>query len=84
MQTGAYNADMNIRGRIKNGRVELDGSPSIPEGTKVVVYVNDQPTKVDDESTPLPFPIVSAERPGSVNLTSDLIAEMLEDDDVSL
>ena len=75
---------MNIRGRIKNGVVELEGSPSIPEGTEVVVVVNDLPTKAGDAAMPLPFPVVSSEQPGSVKLTGDLIAEMLEDDDVSL
>lgn len=70
---------MQIPGRIANGVVVLEGDYSLPEGAHVVVSLRN----ADAEDTPLPFPIVRSEQPGSLDLTYEKIAELLEDGDLS-
>jgi hypothetical protein len=81
LSTAVYTSGMQIPGRVSNGVVILEGSFSLPEGTHVVVTVPEVRRKAKD--TPLPFPIVRSRHPGSVNLTNERIAELLEDEDLS-
>jgi len=78
---------MGIPGRIQNGVVVLEGDQSLPEGVRVLVEVCERSESTGSdrggEDAPFPFPIVRSKRPGSVKLTNDRIAELLEDEDLS-
>lgn len=79
----AYTEGMQIPGRVSNGVVVLEGGQSLPEGASVVVTVCNSEGSQEAKDLPLPFPIVRSKHPGSVKLTGDRIAELLEDDDLS-
>jgi hypothetical protein len=75
---------MLILGRIQNDVVILEAGQSLPEGTIVTVsYPASPPTAPSDSGYPVQFPLVTSGRPGSLALTADRIAEILQDDDVS-
>ncbi|HUY88607.1 MAG TPA: hypothetical protein VMV10_07730 [Pirellulales bacterium] len=71
---------MQIRGRIKNGVVILEGRPSLPEGAEVTVLFVD-PSTAEKPKVRVKFPLVRSKLPGSVRLTADRVAELLEEDD---
>jgi hypothetical protein len=71
---------MQIRGRVHNGVVVLEGSESLPEGTIVTVsYTNSPPTISPKSGHRVQFPLVRSDRPGSLDLTADCIAELWDD-----
>jgi hypothetical protein len=73
---------MNLQGRVHNGVVILDGGMLLPEGTVVAVSI--APTvKPAQPKERIEFPLVRSATPGSLNLTGDRIAEILEEVDVS-
>jgi hypothetical protein len=75
---------MEIRGRVHNGVVVLEGDLTLPEGTIVTVsYTEPRPTVPPKSGHRVQFPLVKSDRPGSVDLTAKRIAEILNDDDVS-
>ena len=75
---------MEIRGRVHNGVVVLDGELTLPEGTVVTVSFPPVP------GPPIPaqsgdhvrLPLVPSAHPGSRRLTAERMAELLEEDDV--
>jgi hypothetical protein len=78
------NDAMEIPGRIQNGVVVLEGGRTLPEGMPVTVscplstaVVSGQPKRR------VAFPLVPSKHPGSLRLTADRVAELLEEDDVS-
>jgi hypothetical protein len=76
---------MTTLGRVQNGVVILEDGQSLPEGTIVTVsYPASKPAAPPDSGYRVQFPLVTSGRPGSLDLTADRIAELLEDDDVSL
>ena len=75
---------MQIRGRIHNGVVVLEGGVSLPEGTIVIVsYPASPSTAPHDSRQRVRLPLVPSDRPGTLELTNDRIAEILDDDDLS-
>ncbi len=75
---------MEMRGRIHNGVVVLDGEPGLPEGALVsVLYPVAPAASPPGSSERVHFPLVPSNRPGTLELTNDRIAELWEDDDVS-
>lgn len=76
---------MVIHGSIQNGVVVLHGGVSLPEGAAVaVVYQGTAQLQGDDKHHKrAPFPLVRSARPGSVDLTNDRIAELLDEQAVS-
>ena len=75
---------MEIRGRVHNGVVVLEGGASLPEGTIVIVSYTESPATVKPKSGHrVQFPLVRSDRPGSLDLTAERIAELWEEDDVS-
>jgi hypothetical protein len=76
---------MEIRGHIHNGVVVLDHDPGLPEGTAVVVSC---PARRPEQSG-LPekrhvvLPLVRTGEPGTVHLTNERIAEILDEEDAS-
>lgn len=76
------NAGMETFGHIQNGVVVFDG-PALPEGTAVTVALR----SVDTEVVAVPklrvdFPLVRSRNPGSVKLTCEAVAAILETDDI--
>ena len=81
---GSENARMEIPGRIHNGVVVLEGSPSLPEGAAVTVtYPVPGGAARDVPKTRIQVPLVRTGQPGTVNLTGERIAEILDEEDAS-
>ncbi len=75
---------MEIQGRVENGVVVLEGDPQLPEGMVVTVSFPDPPpTEPPAPRQRVSFPLIRTGRPGSLLLTAERIAEILEEDDVS-
>ncbi len=75
---------MEIRGRVQNGVVVLDGEIPLPEGATVTVsYPVALPVGQPNSRRRVLLPLVRSDRPGSRRLTAERVAEILEDDDVS-
>jgi hypothetical protein len=75
---------MEIRGVVHNGVVVLEGELRLPEGTLVSVSYPRSPQAVPPDSRRrVQLPLVPSDRPGSLPLTAERIAELLDDDDVS-
>jgi hypothetical protein len=75
---------MEIRGRVCNGVVVLEGELPLPEGTLVTVsYPAPQPPESPGTRRRVQFPLVPSDSPGSRRLTAERVAELLEDDDIS-
>jgi hypothetical protein len=76
---------MEIRGRVHNGVVVLEGELLLPEGTMVTVsYPVSPPTEPPDTQRRVLLPLVRSDRPGSRRLTAERLAELLEEDDISV
>jgi hypothetical protein len=75
---------MGIPGRIRNGVVVLEGGETLPEGTAVSVVPRAAPLiRVAKRQRRVLLPLVPSKRPGSVRLSAERIAELLEEDDLS-
>ena len=75
---------MVVVGRVKNGVVVLEGDSALPEGAIVTVsYGEPVPGKSVNGRTRIQVPLVKTDRPGSVDLTGDRIAEVLDDEDAA-
>lgn len=76
------NSFMEISGRVQNGVVVFDGSSSLPEGAVVTVKVRQQPViRVAKDQKGVEFPLIPSAAPGSVKLTNEMIAEILDAED---
>lgn len=75
---------MDIPGRVENGVVVLEGSATLPEGSRVVVLYDGTPrlTKATIQR-PVALPIFEYDGPPDVDLTNERIAEILDHDDAS-
>ncbi len=71
---------MVIPGRVQNGVVVLEGGPVLPEGAPVTVSWDHAPRPTPQR---VEFPLVHSEHPGTLNLTNERIAEILDEEDVS-
>jgi hypothetical protein len=75
---------MEIPGRVQNGVVVLEGEVTLPEGTPVNVVPRAKPViHVAKTRRRVALPLVRSGRPGSVRLTAERIAELLEEEDLS-
>ena len=75
---------MNMRGRVQNGVVVLDNPSQLPEGA--VVDISYPIASIPESARPrrkVHLSLVPSRQPGTRQLTSDRIAELLDDDDVS-
>ncbi len=78
------NDGMEIRGRVHNGVVVLEGHPALPEGAAVTVtYPGPAATTPGVSKTRIQVPLVRTGQPDSVNLTGARIAEILDEEDAS-
>ena len=75
---------MEIPGRVQNGVVVLQGETKLPEGTPVtVVYPGVRIWRKPGKKTRVKFPLVHSEHPGTLDLTNERIAEILEAEDIA-
>jgi hypothetical protein len=75
---------LEIQGVVQNGVVVLDGSMSLPEGAAVVVTYRATPViRVAKNPIPVVLPIFDSDEPGTIDLTNDRIAEILDQEDAS-
>jgi len=78
------NTAMVITGCVQNGVVVLESGVSLPEGAAVVIlYSATSENPSVDQGTRVSFPLVHSEQPGSIELTNDRIAEILDEEDVA-
>ena len=75
---------MEIQGVVQDGVVVVDGAISLPEGAVVVVTYREAPViRVARNPVPVVLPIFDSDEPGTIDLTNDRIAEILDRDDAS-
>jgi len=75
---------MTLPGHIQNGIVVLDGGMAFPEGTRVAVtQVPPLPPEPQPEKRRVEFPLVRSGIPGSVHLTNERSAEILEEEEIA-
>lgn len=75
---------MVVRGHVQNGVVVLENGPVLPEGAAVTVSY--PAPVVPPPAAPkkrVEFPLVRSAHPGSVDLTNERIAEILNEDDAA-
>jgi hypothetical protein len=72
---------METFGHIENGVVVLDSGSTLPEGTRV--FVSPVPAEPVILIRPGELPVVLGGEPGSVNLTNERIAEILDEEDLA-
>jgi hypothetical protein len=75
---------MIIPGRVRNGVVILEGGATLPEGAAVIIsYPASGRSAPVREKQRIQVPLVRCERPGSIQLTGERIAEILNEEDAS-
>ena len=75
---------MNFPGHVQNGVVVLEGGATLPEGTPVsVVSLGVPAIRVSKKPRPVKVPLVPSSKPGSLHLTGDMIATILDEEDMS-
>jgi hypothetical protein len=74
---------MEISGTVQNGVVVLDGSVSLPEGANVVVIYRATPViRVAKNRKRVELPLFPSSEPGSLDLTNERIAEILDEEEI--
>ena len=73
---------MEFSGRVQNGVVVLDGEASLPDGASVIVTYRPSPViRFAKNPVPIVLPIFDSGEPGTIDLSNDRIAELLEQED---
>ena len=79
----AHNVCMEVAGRIQNGVVVFDTPIALPEGAAVTVTLRTTPViRVAKIQRRVEFPLILSSDPGSIPLTNQRIAEVLDEEDV--
>ena len=74
---------MVLAGKVIGGVVVLEGPGTLPEGTAVSVVPHTSPVlRVAKHGRRVRHPLVPSDKPGSIDLTNDRIAEILQEQDV--
>jgi len=82
--TKPENGDMVIAGHVHNGVVVLDGNVALPEGAAVTVSLSPhKATTSTNGNQRVEVPLVRTGQPGSVDLTGQRIAEILDEEDAA-
>jgi hypothetical protein len=74
---------METQGRVQNGVVVFDGPPKLPEGAIVTVIFPSTNAAAPPPKRQATFPLVPSDKPGSLQLSGDQVAEFLNDEDLS-
>ena len=74
---------MIIQGHVHQGVVVLAGNQKLPEGVEVTVICPSVPSHAEERpKRPIRLPLVPSDNPGSLHLTAERIAEILEEEDL--
>lgn len=75
---------MEIQGVFHDGVVVLQGSVSLPEGATVTVTYRPAPRiRVAVHPKPVVLPLFESDQPGTIDLTNERIAEIVDQEDAS-
>jgi hypothetical protein len=74
---------MDIRGRVQNGVVVVEGGLMLPEGTEVTILCPAASQPESSAQRRVSLPLVPSMQPGRRMLTAERVAELLEEDDAS-
>ena len=75
---------MVVHGHVHNGVVVLEPGAALPEGAAVSVTFPAQPaSKVAAEKRRIQVPLVHTDKPGTVALSGERIAEVMDAEDAS-
>ena len=75
---------MDIRGRVHNGVIVPEGGLALPEGMQVTITCVPAPnSEAPQQKRRVSLPLVPSNRPGTLDLTAQHVAELLDEDDVS-
>ena len=75
---------MVVPGRVHNGVVVLEGDSALPEGAVVAVSYAELPATSPSPGTHrIEVPLVRTGQPGSIHLSGQRIAEILNDEDAA-
>jgi hypothetical protein len=75
---------MELLGRVNHGVIIPVGDMQLPEGTTVRIVYEPQPGEPQKKTgRPVVFPLVESDKPGSLHLTNEMIADILDEDDLS-
>ena len=77
------NERMIVQGTVQNGVVVLESGAVLPEGLAVTVVSSSPPPPSARQRKWVKLPLVPSDQPGSVNMTSERVAELLDEEDVS-
>jgi hypothetical protein len=73
---------LEIFGRVRNGVVVLENGATLPEGTPVTVFCGVRICKPGKKKR-VRLPLVDSKHPGSVPLTGERIAEILQEEELA-
>src|SRR5262245_16781875 len=80
----AENGLMGIPGRVRNGVVVLDQGQTLPEGARVMVArATSRIGRKTTKKKRVKFPLIRSKRPGTLDLSSERIAEILQEEDLA-
>jgi hypothetical protein len=75
---------MDINGLVQNGVVIFPEGQSLPEGMRVTVSCSLPPSKTAGKAKHrISLPLVPSVNPGTLQMTAERVAELLEEPDVS-
>jgi hypothetical protein len=78
------NGSMEIPGRVKNGVIVLEGRAVLPEGAPVtVLFDRVRIWHKSGKKIRVAFPLVRSKQPGTLHLSNERIAEILQEDDLT-
>lgn len=78
------NSGMQVSGRVQNGVVVFEQPNALPDGAAVVVTYREKPViRFSDNPRPVVLPIFDSDQPGTLDLTNDQIADILDQEDAS-
>jgi len=75
--------NMVVLGRVHNGVIVLDGEVALPEGAVVTVSCLEPPAKSTAGTARIEIPLIKTGRPGTVQLSSERIAQILDEEDAA-
>jgi len=75
----AENDHMTVKGRVQRGVIILQEGVTLPEGTEVIVSCEPGSITKPKQGKRVEFPLVRSNHPGTLHLTSERVAELLDD-----
>ena len=71
---------MTIKGRVHDGVIVLPEGVTLPEGTEVIVSCESGGVSDREQKKSVEFPLVHSRHPGTLQLTPERVAELLDED----